>query len=200
MSDIKDQILKAIYRKSDGGKKSAFTPDIQIAFEQLAKDAFYDLVIQYVNDGILLDRGRGYVALTPNGMDIAIELINPSPSINHNSIHIGSVVNSPIQQGIHSKLHQKTTYEAHNNSDLQMLVDLIRENLAALKLPTNDEKKVKAQIATIEAQLLDEPNPSIINEAGKTLKNITEGAIGSLLAAAAQPGLWDAVKALLSKF
>lgn len=200
MADVKDQILKAIYRKSDGGKKSAYTPEIQIAFEQLTKDVFYDLVIQFVNDGVLSDRGRGYVALTPNGMDMAIELINPSPSINYNSINIGSVVNSPIQQGIHSKLQQKTIYEAHNNSDLQMLVDLIRENLKELNLPSNDEKKVKAQIATIEAQLLDEPNPSIINEAGKTIKNITEGAIGSLLAAAAQPGIWEAVKALLSKF
>ena len=54
--------------------------------------------------------------------------------------------------------------------------------------------KAKAQIATIQAQLADdEPDGRIIAQAGRTLRNITEGAIGSLIAAAVQPGIWHAV-------
>lgn len=38
---------------------------------------------------------------------------------------------------------------------------------------------------------MDDPDPVIVKQAGRTLRNITEGAIGSLLAAAAtQPEVW----------
>jgi hypothetical protein len=52
-------------------------------------------------------------------------------------------------------------------------------------------KKTEAQIATIKAQLTDEPDPVIVRQAGRTLRNITEDMIGSLLATAAtQPVVW----------
>src|SRR5664279_490298 len=44
--------------------------------------------------------------------------------------------------------------------------------------------------ATLKAELAGQPDPGIVRQAGRTLRNITEGAIGSLLAASAQPGLW----------
>ncbi|MDL1982210.1 MAG: hypothetical protein LWX02_12220 [Deltaproteobacteria bacterium] len=69
----------------------------------------------------------------------------------------------------------------------------MRAYLDELCLSSEAEKKARAQLATIEAQLLDEPNPKIIREAGRILQNITEGAIGSLLATAAQPGGASAV-------
>ena len=52
-------------------------------------------------------------------------------------------------------------------------------------------KRASAQIAIIEAQATDdEPDPVIIKQAGSTLRNITEGAIGSLVATAVQPAVW----------
>ena len=56
-----------------------------------------------------------------------------------------------------------------------------------------------AQVATIKAQLEDNPDPVIVKQAGRTLRNITEGAIGSLIAAAAQPTVWATAAALLAK-
>jgi hypothetical protein len=54
----------------------------------------------------------------------------------------------------------------------------------------SSRQKVSAQIATIQAQLGDEPNAIIVQQAGRTLRNITEGAIASLIATAVQPTVW----------
>ena len=114
-----------------------------------------------------------------------------------NAIHVGSAVNSQIQQSIDSNSQQTITYNLPSNDDLKRLVELLGGHLSELKLSTSDEKKAKAQLATIEAQLQDEPNPSIVKEAVKTLRNITEGAIGSLIASAMQPTIWTTVQTLL---
>ena len=37
---------------------------------------------------------------------------------------------------------------------------------------------------------MDDPDPAIVRQAGRTLRNITEGAISGLLAAAIQPPVW----------
>jgi len=49
---------------------------------------------------------------------------------------------------------------------------------------------MNAQLAIIETELEAEPDPVIVQQAGRTLRNITEGAIGSLVAAAVQPTVW----------
>lgn len=118
--------------------------------------------------------------------------------IHHNPITFESVVNSPIQQNFNSKSSQTTTYNIPlNNDELNHLVELLSSHLSELKLSILDENKAKAQLETIRAQLLDEPNPSIVKEAAKTLRNITEGAIGSLIASSVQPTIWTTVKSIL---
>jgi len=51
----------------------------------------------------------------------------------------------------------------------------------------------------LKAQLIDEPNPVILKEAGKTLRNVTEGAIGGLITTAVQPGIWQFVQDVLAR-
>ncbi len=114
-----------------------------------------------------------------------------------NAIHVGSAVNSPIQQSIDSNSWQTITYNLPSKDDLKYLVELLGSHLSELKLSTSDNNKAKVQLATIEAQLQDEPNPLIVKEAAKTLRNITEGAIGSLIASATQPTIWTTVQAIL---
>ena len=63
-----------------------------------------------------------------------------------------------------------------------------------------DHQKVEAQIATIGAQITDTPNPVIVREAGKTIRNLTEGAIGNFIAAATQPTVFAWIQAILEKF
>ncbi len=147
--------------------------------------------------GITLE---GFGKITASGVDVIEESVQPpiAITIHNHAITVGSAVNSPIQQSIGSTSRQTTTYNLPSNDDLKRLVELLGGHISELKLSTSDEKKAKAQLATIEAQLLDEPNPSIVKEAAKTLRNITEGAIGSLIASAMQPTIWATVQALLA--
>ena len=67
-------------------------------------------------------------------------------------------------------------------------------HLNELRLDANQKRKAEAQIATIKAQLSDdEPNSIIIQQAGRTLRNITEGVIAGLIVTATQPATWHAI-------
>jgi hypothetical protein len=82
--------------------------------------------------------------------------------------------------------------------DLSVLVQGFTEHISELRLGAHERQQAEAQIATIKAQqLADPPNPVIIQQAGQTLRNITEGAIASLLATAAQPTVWHGIQLLL---
>lgn len=115
-------------------------------------------------------------------------------------INIERNENSPIQQGVNSEQNQEVAFEMPPVDDLRHLVELMRAHLGELELSSEQKRAAEAQIATLDAQLIDEPNPAIVKEAGRSLKNITEGAIGSLLANAAQPGIWGAIQSMLTWF
>jgi AbiTii len=84
--------------------------------------------------------------------------------------------------------------------DVSRFVSEFRAHLRELNLSPENEKRVDVQLNTIEAQLVDEPNPTIVREAGRTIRNITEGAIGSLVAAATQPQVWAWIHSILASF
>jgi hypothetical protein len=84
--------------------------------------------------------------------------------------------------------------------DLARLVTEFGNRLGELDLDRPQKQRAEAQIATLKAQLTDEPDPVIVRQAGRTLRNITEGAIGSLLAAAAQPSVWQWVQQTMAHF
>lgn len=199
-TQLKEQILKLIFRKIGHLEtKNVSILDVRIRFDNIAKDVFFEAVMELINvDQLLVERGRDYVTFTPNGWDRANLLMNPPPTVNQNSVRIEHAVNSPVQQGMHSNQTQNANYSVPSNDDLRRLVDLMTAHLSELSLPQADERKAKSQLATIDAQLMDTPNPTIVKEAGKSLKNITEGAVGSILATAAQPGIWGAVQSLLA--
>jgi hypothetical protein len=114
-----------------------------------------------------------------------------SYSIVYNTMHIGAMHNSPIQQGgVNSTQTQDMTYGPKELGDLYRLVTELTTHLDELSLDAKQRQKAEAQIATIKAQLSDDPDPVIVKQAGRTLRNITEGAIGSLAAAAVQPTVW----------
>lgn len=117
----------------------------------------------------------------------------PSVSYNfvYNTIHVGTMTNSPVQQGgVQSTQSQAVSYGPQDIADLNRLVAEFTSHLGELQIDAQQRQKAEAQIATLRAQLTDEPDPVVVKQAGRTLRNITEGAIGSLLAAAAQPTVW----------
>jgi hypothetical protein len=82
--------------------------------------------------------------------------------------------------------------------DLARLVTEFTDHLDELNLDARQKQKAQAQIATLKAQLADEPDPVIVRQAGRTLRGITEGAIGSLLATAVQPTVWQWVQSTMA--
>lgn len=196
-SKLKDQILRDVYRRIGRlPNRNASIWEVKIAFDHIDKDTFFAAVIDLVNSGVLFDRGHGYVALTPDGREEAEALVMPAAVSNF--ISIEQAINSPIQQGAYSHQVQTVTYKMPSAQDLRKLVDDLRGNLHELSLNPQQEKTVKAQLATIDAQLMDTPNPEIVRAAGATIRNIIEGAVGSLLASAAQPGVWAGIQAVLA--
>ena len=118
----------------------------------------------------------------------------------HNTTNIGTAINSPVQQaGAHSTQRQAITYSAQERVDLARLVREVGDHLHELKLGTAANQKANAQLATLQAQLSEEPNAIIVREAGRTLRNITEGAIGSLIATAVQPTVWNWVAETMAR-
>jgi hypothetical protein len=113
----------------------------------------------------------------------------PSPgfgSVTYNTIHIQHMHGGGIAQaGAHSTQHQTITYNSQDLDDLRQAIDILENRIDELNLDAAAKRKALAQVGTLKAQLSDEPNPIIIKEAGRTLRNITEGAIGGLLSAAA---------------
>lgn len=95
------------------------------------------------------------------------------------------MVGSSVQQaGADANQEQTLTYiSPEQRSDLERLVTEFTAHLEELNIDPSQKRKAQTQIATIKAQLSDdEPDPVIIKQAGRTLRNITEGAIGSLVA------------------
>ncbi|WP_157131210.1 hypothetical protein [Burkholderia pseudomallei] len=199
-AELKEQILKEVYRRvAHLPNRNASALEIRNEFDHVDKAMFFNALIEMVGENVLFDRGHGYVAMTPNGRDKAESLVNPPITVNQNTLNIGHAVNSPIQQGIHAHQTQTASYMGPSTNELQQLVEVMTAHLTELQLPASDERKAKVQLATIETQLLDTPNPTIVKEAGRTLGNITEGTIAGLLANAA-PGVWPMVQALLARF
>jgi hypothetical protein len=114
--------------------------------------------------------------------------------ITYNTINIHHMEGSSIQQaGAQSNLAQSDGYSAQDLADLRRALDLLTQNLDVLNLDDTAKRKAFTQIATLNAQLTGEADPDSMRQIGKSLRNITEGAIGGLIASAVQPGVWKFV-------
>jgi len=109
----------------------------------------------------------------------------PVGNVAQNSVHVRQSANMGIQP-----------------HDLTRLVTELTAHLDELNLDARQRQRAEAQIAALRVELAgNEPDPSIVRQAGRTLRNITEGAVGSLLAAAAtQPVMWQWIRHMLQSF
>ena len=80
---------------------------------------------------------------------------------------------------------------------LAKLVADLTEHLDELNLDARQKRRAEAQISVIKTEIEGEPNSDIVGQAVRTLRNITEGAISSLLASAAQPAVWHSIHRML---
>jgi hypothetical protein len=116
-------------------------------------------------------------------------------------MNIGEATNSPIQQaGAGATLSQNITYNQEQIDDLKKLVELFTQSSDELGLDPKNKQRAKAQVETIKAQL-DEPHPTIVQQALKTLKRIGEGAAGDFVGGVMQqPIIWIQIMAIVDRF
>jgi hypothetical protein len=119
---------------------------------------------------------------------------------NH-SPQVTNVFHGPVGNVAQNSAHfnQTATVEIRPN-DLTRLVTEMAAHLDELNLDAGQKQRAEAQIAALKAELTGDPDPTIVRQSARTLRNITEGAIGSLLAAAAQPGIWHWIHQALAAF
>ena len=137
------------------------------------------------------DHVAGAASVNANGID-TIEKAREQPSqpppgfgsVTYNTVHIHHMQGGAIQQaGAHSTQHQTITYNSKDLVDLQQAIEILSQRIDELNLDAATKNNALAQVDTIKAQLsADKPIPTILTEAGRSLRNITEGAISELIA------------------
>lgn len=189
-------VLEILYRLgADDIRKNVYSPkaNLHLRWEH---DRFWSAIKGLIDGKLIEDISRGYVNITLAGRRTIEEKLIPR-NVNH--ISIGTMNNSSLQQaGSNSVLMQTISYRADQTDDLKHLIRLLETHFNDLRLEPQPEKKARSQINTIKAQLDDEPDPIIIKQAGRTLRNVIEGSVGSLAATAVQPTVWEWVKTALT--
>lgn len=87
-----------------------------------------------------------------------------------------------------------------NQGELTKFVIEMANRLDELELDSRQRQRAEAQLATLKTELRGEPDPTIVGQALRTLRNITEGAIGSLIASATQPPIWQWIHEISRNF
>jgi hypothetical protein len=187
------RLLEAIYERTVINRHPVHATQLAVAIGSTEEEAL--AAWQYLKERDLIKAYNvaGTARVNANGID-TIEKAREQPShpppgfgsVTYNTLNIGHMEGGGIQlAGAHSTQHQTITYNSQDLDDLRQAIDILENRIDELNLDAAAKRKALAQVGTLKAQLSDEPNPIIIKEAGRTLRNITEGAIGGLLSAAA---------------
>ena len=119
----------------------------------------------------------------------------PQPAVISNTFHgpVGNVAQN-------SSRFNQTANITLQPEDLAKLVAELTTHLDELNLDGRQKQRAEAQLAALKAELAGEADPEIVKQAGRTLRNITEGAVASLIATAAQPDVWQWIHHVLAQF
>ncbi len=121
------------------------------------------------------------------GMSFSKDEQQRAAAIHYTTNVYGSVGN--ISQ--HGRHFKQAANVGLQTQDLAKLVKDFGEHLDELNLDARQRKRAELQIATLNAELSGEPDSAIVSQAARSLRNITESAISSLVATAAtNPTVW----------
>jgi len=188
------RLLEEIYEQTVNNiGKPVFATKLAATIESTEQEAMASW--QYLRERNLINThgvsgSPGPATVNANGID-TIEKAKEQPtqpppgfgSVTYNTIHIHRMEGGAIAQaGAHSTQHQ-TIYNSKDFDDLWQAIEILAQRIDELNLDAAAKKKALTQVNTIKVQLGDdEPSSNIIREAGRTLRNITEGAISELIA------------------
>ena len=120
----------------------------------------------------------------------------------HNAINIGSMTASAIQQGSYparkSSGSQQTIQFSLHVEQVRAAVTAFENAVRITELPAAMLNEIVADLDTIKAQISkSSPVVAIVQEAGKSLRNIVEGVAAGILTPsviAAAPALWACLR------
>jgi hypothetical protein len=156
-------------------------PPAAAGYYELSDDELEQLAIKYKIE----EYGQSYgKAISRNAIikqllarDRAIREANPIP---HQTITVGTMIDSAIQQGSPGATATITV----NSGALKAIIEKLNEEIPRLGLGGADEKEVRSDIATMELQLdSGRPKSVIIKESLISVRGILEKIAGSLGAA-----------------
>jgi len=128
----------------------------------------------------------------PDSQPVAPDRIQPLVQ----TIILGNVGN--LAQS--SNCVNQTSTMAADLDEIRKLLALFEKHLGELDLDARQQRRVEAQLATLRTELAGESDATIVQQAVRTLRNLTEGAIASLVATAVQPTIWLWIHTVLAHF
>ena len=130
----------------------------------------------------------GFGKITARGVDVVEGTARAPITVTLHDHRISVSQSSNVQIGDSNTITQTTGIPP---DELTRFVTEIANHLGELNLDARQTQRAEAQIATLKTELSGDPDAVIVNQALRTLRSITESAIGSLLAVAAQPSIWQ---------
>jgi len=116
------------------------------------------------------------------------------------NLEVGQMQNSVIQQaGAQSTLSQSISFNRQDLDDVRQALELLEKYINDLGLNDAAKRKALALVATLNAQLADDPDPVIFKQAGRSLRNIIEGVIAGLVASGIQPPIWSFIDSVFKR-
>jgi len=186
------RFLKYLYERT-GGSETEIVPDDEAMRSSGLPKGDFDLVCEYLLNEGLIGGTLDAVCITHAGVvEVESALTRPDRPTQHfpvNVIHIGQMSHSQIQQGTTASTQSGT----FTSLDLAAVAEFIRglkDQLPQLGLTDEDVGVARGDIATIETQLSSpRPKVEIIKESLRSIRNIAEGAAGSMAASGIIAGI-----------
>jgi hypothetical protein len=158
----------------------------------LSQGDFTD-AFRYLAQERLASGSSSGVRLTHAGVvEIEAALSQPDTPTQHfpvNIIHIEQMSHSQIQQGTVGST-QSGTFASLDLAAVAEFIGGLKTQLPQLGLASDDEAVAQSDLVTIETQLSSpRPKAEIIKESLRSIRNIAEGAVGSLAASGIVAGI-----------
>ncbi|MDQ1317314.1 MAG: hypothetical protein QG588_966 [Candidatus Poribacteria bacterium] len=189
MKEKRFQFLYKLYEMTRGNLR------VPISKYKIGKELSFDrgttdLITQYLHAKSLiknLELGGSDILITQLGIDEVDEVLSkpnePTEHFPSNVINIGQMIDSNIQQAS-PDASQTVTFCDDDCNKLKEMMILLREFIDEdNELESDKKSELIAEIGTIEAQMSSpKPKHKIMIESLHSIRNVIEGATGSVLA------------------
>ena len=146
----------------------------------------------------------GILAIVRNRLlDFALKIERENPEAGEAGPNVIPVPPERLQPIVHNIFNAPVGNIAQNSENVQQsahigvppedLLRLVRElsrHIGELGLGERQLQRAQGQLRVIQTELEGETDATVLMQAGRTVRNITEGAIASLIASGAQPAVW----------